>query len=78
MIAHSQLMAALRELYRDNPDALRNFLPELADGLHAQVMALHGAPSEAACEALVDRLDVARGLVCRLADAIRMEVQHGA
>lgn len=72
---------ALRALYRGT-DAeafatLRSQLPDLGDGLQAQMQALHNAPSEAACELLARNLEGARRHVLRLAEAIRAEVKHG-
>lgn len=70
-------MAALARLYGMDADALRRSLPDLGDGLHSQLVALHDAPSQSACEQLAANLEGARRYVLRLAEAIRAEVTHG-
>ncbi|MGY0611708.1 hypothetical protein [Luteimonas sp. A501] len=70
-------VAALARLYGMDSDALRRNLPDLGDGLHAQLVALHDAPSQSACEHLASNLEGARRYVLRLAEAIRTEVARG-
>lgn len=70
-------VAALALLYGMDADSLRRALPDLADGLHAQLLALHDGPSESACEQLALNLEGARRFVLRLAEAIHAEVPNG-
>lgn len=57
-------------------EELRRTLPDLGDGLHAQLQALHDTPSESACEQLAANLDGARRFVLRLADAMHKEASE--
>lgn len=64
----------LATLYRE-PDAedLRQRLPDLADGIHTQLLALHAAPSESGCDDIARTLHGLRNHVLRLAAAIKRE-----
>lgn len=64
----------LTALYGPNVHDLVRQLPDLGDGLHAQLVALHDLPCESACEALARNLHGAAAHVLRLADRIRAEV----
>lgn len=68
-------MTAVYRLPPQDPEVMRKTLPNLADGLHAQLEALHDAPSESACEQLAANLDGARRYVLRFAEAIRNETR---
>lgn len=63
----------LAALYRPSADSLRRQLPELADGIHAQLCELATRPSRDKGEALASNLDGVRRHVLRLADAIGRE-----
>lgn len=70
---------AMRALYgkaAPSFEDLRRTLPDLGDGLHAQLQALYDTPSESACEQLAANLDGARRFVLRLADAMHKEASE--
>ncbi|WP_162125699.1 hypothetical protein [Pseudoxanthomonas wuyuanensis] len=64
-------------LYGPSAAELRRQLPDLGDGLRAQCIELHNAPSPERCERLALNLDGARRAVLQLAETMRHE-QRGA
>lgn len=64
--------------FTPDAEALRCQLPDLADGLHAQLLAFYVAPSAPAAETLAANLDGARRHVLRTAEAFVREVADGA
>jgi hypothetical protein len=60
-------------LYGPSADELRRSLPEIGDGLQAQLHDIYFRPEPAAAEHLAANLDGARRAVLRLAEAIRRE-----
>lgn len=66
-----QAAAAYASLYGPSVTSLLASLPDMADGLHAQLNELHELPSVDAAEALAANLSGAQRAVLRLAQALR-------
>lgn len=60
-------------LYGPSADELRRSLPEIGDGLQAQLHEIYFRPEPAAAERQAANLDGTRRAVLRLAEAIRRE-----
>lgn len=59
--------------YGPSVEELRRSLPDIGDGLQAQLHELYASPDPTAAEQLAANLDGARRAVLRLAEAIRRE-----
>lgn len=64
-------------LYGPSVEELRRSLPEIGDGLQAQLHELYARPNPTAADQLAANLDGARRAVLRLAEAIRREGDGG-
>lgn len=62
--------AAYVRLYAPTVDQLRDGLPDMADGLHAQLMALYAHPTAHDCDRLAVNLSGAVRSVLRLGEAL--------
>lgn len=74
MTAAADHVAALARVYGPDAHELSRQLPDLADGLHAQILAFSTAPSGHAAELLAANLEGARRHVLRTAEAFAREV----
>jgi hypothetical protein len=65
--------AAYASLYSPSADDMRRSLPEIGDGLHAQLHELYVHPTAWGAEQLAANLSGAQRACLRLAEAIRRE-----
>ena len=72
----TQAAAAYAALYAPSAETLRNALPDIAEGLHAQLLELHARPSADAAERVAANLDAARRECMRYCEAMRREGSH--
>lgn len=74
MDAASQIKA-LAALYGPSASSMAERLPDLADSIHTQLMALHGTPCASYAVTVANSLYHLRLYVQRIGDTVRREVE---